>query len=86
MTLGNEIDVTHCHTIWQFDKYVTPKVFKFIGPSNDGRRHGRGTYLFGFDQSKFVGLQVKWTARASICGTCLLRQGLLLKGEDSEAL
>jgi hypothetical protein len=25
---------------------VTPKVFKFIGPSNDSRRHGRGTYLF----------------------------------------
>jgi hypothetical protein len=25
---------------------VTLKVFKLIGPSNDGRRHGRGTYLF----------------------------------------
>jgi hypothetical protein len=25
---------------------VTPQVFQFIGPSNDGRRHGRGTYLF----------------------------------------
>jgi hypothetical protein len=24
---------------------VTPQVFQFIGPSNDGRRHGRGTYL-----------------------------------------
>jgi hypothetical protein len=25
---------------------VTPQVFQFIGPSNDGQRHGRGTYLF----------------------------------------
>jgi hypothetical protein len=24
---------------------VTLKVFKLIGPSNDVRRHGRGTYL-----------------------------------------
>jgi hypothetical protein len=44
--LGNKIEVTHCDTIFNFDKYVTPKVFKFSGPSNDGRRHGRGTYLF----------------------------------------
>jgi hypothetical protein len=26
--------------------FVTLKVFKLIGPSNEGRRHGRGTYLF----------------------------------------
>jgi hypothetical protein len=26
--------------------FVTLKVFKLIGPSNDGRRQGRGTYLF----------------------------------------
>jgi hypothetical protein len=26
--------------------FVTLKVFKLIGSSNDGRRHGRGTYLF----------------------------------------
>jgi hypothetical protein len=26
--------------------FVTLKVFKLIGLSNDGRRHGRGTYLF----------------------------------------
>jgi hypothetical protein len=26
--------------------FVTLTVFKLIGPSNDGRRHGRGTYLF----------------------------------------
>jgi hypothetical protein len=26
--------------------FVTLKVFKLIRPSNDGRRHGRGTYLF----------------------------------------
>jgi hypothetical protein len=25
---------------------VTPKVFKFNGPSKDGRRHSMGTYLF----------------------------------------
>jgi hypothetical protein len=25
--------------------FVTLKVFKLIGPSNDCRRHGRGTYL-----------------------------------------
>jgi hypothetical protein len=28
---------------------VTLKVFKLIGPYNDGRRHGRGTYLFILD-------------------------------------
>jgi hypothetical protein len=27
------------------DMFVTSKFFKLIGPSNDGRRHGRGTYL-----------------------------------------
>jgi hypothetical protein len=25
---------------------LTPKVLKFDGPSEDGRRHKRGTYLF----------------------------------------
>jgi hypothetical protein len=29
--------------------FVSPKVFKLIGPSNDGRRHGRGTYLFSYE-------------------------------------
>jgi hypothetical protein len=38
--------VTHCEIMWHFDMFVTLKVFKLIGPSNDGRRHGRGTYLF----------------------------------------
>jgi hypothetical protein len=28
------------------DTSVTSKVLKFIGPSKDGRRQGRGTYLF----------------------------------------
>jgi hypothetical protein len=32
--------------------FVTPQVFQFIGPSNDGRRQGRGTYLF-FDHDTF---------------------------------
>jgi hypothetical protein len=45
--LGNKIDETHCDTIWHFDKDVTPKVFKFSRPSNDGRRHGRVSYLLG---------------------------------------
>jgi hypothetical protein len=32
--------------MWHYNTFVTPQVFQFIGPSNDGRRHGRGTYLF----------------------------------------
>jgi hypothetical protein len=36
---------TNCDTTQHCDTSVTPKVFKFIGPSKDGRRHGRGTYL-----------------------------------------
>jgi hypothetical protein len=32
--------------MWHFDMFGTLKVFKLIGPSNDGWRHGRGTYLF----------------------------------------
>jgi hypothetical protein len=30
---------------------VKPKVFKLIGPFKDGRRHGRGTYLFLIEQN-----------------------------------
>jgi hypothetical protein len=30
----------------KIDMFVTLKVFKLIGPSNDGLRHSRGTYLF----------------------------------------
>jgi hypothetical protein len=37
--------LTQCDT-------MTPQVFQFIGPSNDGRRHGRGTYLFVFGNSR----------------------------------
>jgi hypothetical protein len=33
-------------TMWYCTTFVTPQVFQFIGPSNDGRMHGRGTYLF----------------------------------------
>ena len=44
--MGNAIDVTDCDTMCHF---VTPKVFQFNGPG-DGRRHGRGTYLFGLDR------------------------------------
>jgi hypothetical protein len=32
-------------TMWHFDMFVTPKVFKLIGSSSDCRRHCRGTYL-----------------------------------------
>jgi hypothetical protein len=42
----NEKYVIHCDTKQKFGTSWTPKVMKFIGPSNDGRRHGRGTYLF----------------------------------------
>jgi hypothetical protein len=42
--------------MWHFDMFVTLKVFKLIGPSNDGQRHGRGTYLFfNNTPSLFVG-------------------------------
>jgi hypothetical protein len=37
--LGNEIDGTHCDIMGHFNMSVTPRVFKLIGPSNDGRRH-----------------------------------------------
>jgi hypothetical protein len=33
--------------------FVKLKVFKLIGPSYDGRRHGRGTYLFSWKHSVF---------------------------------
>jgi hypothetical protein len=43
--LGSENHVTHtvtlCNTM-DYDTSVTPKVFKFIEPSNDGRWHGKG--------------------------------------------
>jgi hypothetical protein len=37
-----------CDTLWHYDTSVKPKVFKLIGSFKDGRRHGRGTYLFFF--------------------------------------
>jgi hypothetical protein len=44
--------------------FVTPQVFQFIGPSKDGRRHGRGTYLFFIKQiviiSKFLSVRHPW--------------------------
>jgi hypothetical protein len=43
---GNLTDVTHRNSIWHFDTSVTQKDVQFIRPWNDGRRHGRGTYLF----------------------------------------
>jgi hypothetical protein len=32
--------------LWHLWSFVTPEVFKFIGPSCDSRRHDRDTYLF----------------------------------------
>jgi hypothetical protein len=40
--------------MWHNNTFVTQQVF--IGPSNDGRRHGRGTYLFIFK----LGFQTGW--------------------------
>jgi hypothetical protein len=45
--------MSHCHIS------VTPNVFKFIGPSNDGRRHGRGIYLFDM-KIRFSLENVQW--------------------------
>jgi hypothetical protein len=39
--------------MWHFDMFVTLKVFKLIGPSNDSRRQGRGTYLLLITYVKF---------------------------------
>jgi hypothetical protein len=33
---------------------VTLKVFKLIGPYNDSRRHGRGTYLFSMQYNYLI--------------------------------
>jgi hypothetical protein len=44
--------------LWHFDTSLSPKVLKFDGPSKDGRRHRRGTYLFSvkkaFQKTKWV--------------------------------
>jgi hypothetical protein len=42
---------------------VTPKVFKFMGPSYNGKRHDRGTYFFrggrkGSDFREILGKKV----------------------------
>jgi hypothetical protein len=34
------------HNVTLCNITVTPNVFQFIGPSNDGRKHGRATYMF----------------------------------------
>jgi hypothetical protein len=33
-------------TMRHYDPFVTLNIFQLIGRSNDGRRQGRGTYLF----------------------------------------
>jgi hypothetical protein len=45
---------------------VTPQVFKFIGPSNDSRRHGRGTYLFVMEQDYMVHTAILLVLRITI--------------------
>jgi hypothetical protein len=50
--------------------FVTLKVYKLIGPSNDGQRHGRGTYLFI--------VQLMWTLLALDFFVNALRISLLL--------
>jgi hypothetical protein len=40
------VQLNRCDTMWDCDTSMTLKVVQYIGPSNDGRRHGRGTYLF----------------------------------------
>jgi hypothetical protein len=44
--LKNEINVTHFDTMWLSCHVCDTKVSQFIGSSDDGRRHGRGIYLF----------------------------------------
>jgi hypothetical protein len=58
--------------------FVPLKVFKLIGPSNDGRRHGRGTYLLALEllfphYNTFVTPQVfQMTAEGTVgAPTCL---------------
>jgi hypothetical protein len=46
--------------------FVTPKVFKLIGPSNDGQRHGRDTYLFDEKLTFSFMLSVKARLRLNI--------------------
>jgi hypothetical protein len=40
--------------------FVTLKVFKLMGPSNDGRRHGRGTYLFDLERGPTKSMLIFW--------------------------
>jgi hypothetical protein len=60
--------------MWHYNTFVTPQVFQFIGPSNDGRRHGRGTYLL---VSNLPFLQPLWCSsswrsyrRCPFCSRC----------------
>jgi hypothetical protein len=56
-------------TPWYCDTSVTPKVFQFIVPSNDGRRHGRGTNLYFLRRSAIL-----YADRRNICYWCLLQR------------
>jgi hypothetical protein len=38
--------------MWHLDMFVTLKVFKLFGPSNDVRRRGRGPYFFLWNRDK----------------------------------
>jgi hypothetical protein len=64
MTIG---ELNRSNRMWHYvnncDTSVTPNVFQIIEPSNDGRRHGRGTYLF-LEKS-----------RKNVCGCVRVRCG-----------
>jgi hypothetical protein len=47
-------------TKWHLNTFVTPQVFQCIGPSNDGRRHGRGTYLFTLEWDRELANPREW--------------------------
>jgi hypothetical protein len=47
-----------CDTLWHCDTSVNPKVFKFIGPFKDGRRHGRDTSCFYWTNSHIISITV----------------------------
>jgi hypothetical protein len=59
----DEIDITLCANL----TCLTPKVFKFIGTPNDGRRHGRGTYLFIRKLMQFSNLETMKTVSDAPC-------------------
>jgi hypothetical protein len=56
-------------TMWHYNTFVTPQVFQFIGPSNDGQRHGRGTYLLMKWSQNFAALNSVWIPAVNPTGS-----------------